>query len=117
MTSIKSTGEALLMHQISLCSLPEPEREHRFDEVRGKQQKRREWRFDFAYPEKKIAIEVEGGVFVKSRHTTGKGFTKDCEKYNKAVELGWSVYRYTTQQVKSGEAIAQLSRILVGENA
>lgn len=99
------SGETMLGLQIVNAQLGEPEREYRFDEERR-------WRFDFAYPEHKVAIEVEGGVFQQGRHTRGKGFTADCEKYNRATELGWAVFRYPTAQVKNGEAIKQLRRIL-----
>ena len=59
----------------------------------------RKWRFDIAIPDKKIAIEYEGGVFGggKSRHTTGKGYTEDAEKYREATKLGWRVLRYTSK--------------------
>jgi len=56
----------------------------------------RRWRFDFAYPDKKIAIECEGGIWSGGRHSRGSGFVKDCEKYNTAAKLGWRVFRYTT---------------------
>ena len=71
----------------------------------------RKWRFDFVLPNK-IAVEVEGGVYTKGRHTTGAGFTKDCEKYNEAVILGWRVLRFTTQQVTKGIAIETIKRAL-----
>ena len=105
----KITGEATLTLQIWNAKLASQEREYRFD-------KKRKWRFDFAYPERKIAIEVEGGVFSGGRHTRGKGFTADCEKYNRATELGWSVYRFTTQQVRNGEAIELLTRIFAEDD-
>ena len=57
--------------------------------------KPRKFRFDIAIPDLKIGIEYEGVISDKSGHTTIKGFTKDCQKYNLAVSLGWSVYRYT----------------------
>ena len=53
----------------------------------------RKWRFDFAHLESKTAIELEGGVGRKSRHTSPSGYIKDCEKYNPATALGWSVFR------------------------
>lgn len=59
----------------------------------------RRWRFDRAIPEKKIAVEVEGGIFSKGRHTRGSGYAKDCDKYNNAVALGWRVFRATTVQI------------------
>ena len=55
----------------------------------------RKFRFDFAIPSKKIAIEYEGLMSKKSRHTTVAGYTKDCEKYNLAQIEGWRVLRYT----------------------
>ena len=65
------------------------DKEHRFHPVRR-------WHFDWAMPDKKVAVEYEGvGGRGKSRHTTLKGYTNDCEKYNAAAVLGWIVLRYT----------------------
>jgi hypothetical protein len=63
----------------------------------------RKWRFDYAWPERMIAIEVEGGVFVGGRHSSGAGMTKDCEKYNYAALLGWKVLRFTSPMIRSKE--------------
>lgn len=59
----------------------------------------RRWRFDYAIPKHKIAIEFEGGIWIKGRHNRGKGFCDDCIKYNEAVKLGWRVLRYTTESI------------------
>ena len=80
-----SKAEETLAFQIRAVKLPEPVREHRFHETR-------KWRFDFAYPSQKLAIEVEGGVWSGGRHTRGSGFTNDCEKYNAALMNGWRVW-------------------------
>lgn len=61
----------------------------------------RKWRFDIAIPERKIAIEYEGIFSAKSRHTSVKGFTGDCDKYNAAQLLGWIVLRYTAKNYKN----------------
>lgn len=63
-------------------------KEYRFHE-------KRRFRFDYAIPDKKIAIEYEGLFSAKSGHTTKSGYTKDCEKYNLALVNGWRVLRYT----------------------
>ena len=55
--------------------------------------KTRKWRFDFAWPEHKVALEVEGGAFAYGRHTRPSGFKKDMEKYNQACLYGWRVFR------------------------
>ena len=60
----------------------------------------RKYRFDFAIVDKKIAIEYEGLMSKKSRHTTISGYTKDAEKYNLAQSMGWKVYRYTAKNYK-----------------
>jgi len=73
--------------------------------------KPRRWRFDFAIPGRKIAIEVDGATWTGGRHTSGSGFTKDMEKFNEAGLLGWRIFRVTPQQVKNGQAIVLLERI------
>ena len=62
--------------------------ELQFDEVR-------KFRFDWAIPSLMIAIEFEGIMSEKSRHTTKTGYSKDTEKYNLAAISGWIVLRYT----------------------
>src|SRR5271170_5769044 len=79
-----------------------PEREFQFCEGRR-------WKFDFSWPDQMMAVEIEGGTsFGKSRHSRGEGFENDCRKYNAAQRLGWKVYRFSTDQVKRGEAINDL---------
>lgn len=75
----------------------------------------RRWRFDFVLglEHGTIAIEVDGGTWQpKSRHGHGRGYERDCEKFNAAVSMGWKVYRFTTAQVTSGSAIAKICEIL-----
>jgi len=71
----------------------------------------RKWRFDFAWPKYKIAVEVEGGNYSQGRHTRGKGFTNDCEKYNSALQLGWKVLRFTGEMLNES-AINQVLLLL-----
>lgn len=60
----------------------------------------RKWRFDFAIPERMIAVEYEGIFSKKSRHTTVGGYSADVEKYNAAAKLGWKVLRYTAKNYR-----------------
>lgn len=68
----------------------------------------RKWRFDWAWPEKMLALEIEGGIWKQGRHNRPSGFLRDMEKYNKAACLGWRVLRCTTKEFNSGSVIALL---------
>jgi very-short-patch-repair endonuclease len=81
--------------------LPCPHPEYRFHE-------QRKFRFDWAWPDRKVALEEDGGVWTRGRHTRGAGFLRDMEKLNLAVELGWRVLRYQTGHVD----FEQLRRVL-----
>jgi len=62
--------------------------------------KPRKFRFDFAFPEMKLAIEYEGMFSEKSGHTSIAGYSDNCQKYNLALKLGWRVLRYTALNYK-----------------
>lgn len=72
----------------------------------------RKWRADFHLVGKKILVEVEGGIWSGGRHTRGKGYIGDMEKYNAATMLGYQVIRFSTDQVKSGLAIQQIEKMV-----
>lgn len=84
--------ERLFITSLTRGGLPQPEREYRFHPVR-------KWRFDYAWPTYMVALEVEGAVWVRGRHTRGSGFLKDMEKYNTAASMGWLVLRTTPQDL------------------
>ena len=96
--------EETLANQMRLMGLPEPEREYWF----AKEALGRNWRFDFAWPDRKIAVECEGGTWARGRHVRGAGFWRDCEKYNAAALLGWCVLRYTSDMIADGVAMVQI---------
>lgn len=62
----------------------------------------RKFRFDWAIPSLKLAVEFEGGIFLKhGGHNTAKHYTKDTTKYNLAQQLGWKVLRFTAMNYKT----------------
>ena len=97
--------------QMMAVNVPAFERELMFAKDIG-----RKWRFDYAWPAKKIAVEVEGGVFTNGRHSRGAGMAADMEKYNTATLMGWRVFRYCVNHVDSGAAITQLETVLKSES-
>ena len=99
--------EAEMDYQMCWVGIAKPEQEHKFAKSIG-----RKWRFDFAWPDKMVALEVEGGTWTDGRHTRGSGFEKDCEKYNAAALLGWRVFRVTSGMIKSGAALKTIEEAL-----
>ena len=97
-----SMPELLLEEQLKDAGIPY-EREFWFAPPR-------KWRSDFMLGS--LLVEIEGGAYVQGRHTRGSGFEKDAEKYNAAVELGYRVLRYTPAMIESGDALAQIQRVL-----
>jgi very-short-patch-repair endonuclease len=100
-----SALEDLLERHIRLTGLPAPTREYRFHP-------RRRWRFDFAWPGRRVAVEVDGGIYSRGRHVRGSGFERDAEKRNAAVTAGWRVLHFTPRQVKSGAAVREIEALL-----
>jgi len=100
--SRKHSGPSVLeerfAQEIRAMKLPAPEREFAFHDTRR-------WRFDFAWPQFRLAVEIEGGVWNQGRHTRPHGFIADTEKYNTAHLLGWTVLRFTGPDIRSGRAI------------
>ena len=70
--------------------------EHRFHPSRL-------WRLDLAWPEEKLAVEIDGITPAGGRHQRIKGFSNDREKGLAAFALGWTVIHCTTKQFQSGK--------------
>lgn len=87
-----------------------PELEYRFAPPRR-------WRFDLCWPAKKVAFEREGSTWQGGRHTSGKGFRNDAEKYNEAAIRGWLVIRATVDMIRSGLATDHLLAALAARTA
>ncbi|GAA4434707.1 hypothetical protein GCM10023188_25980 [Pontibacter saemangeumensis] len=104
----KQLEEALQRHRI-----------HQLEKATGQQviaelefHPERKWRFDFFLPAAGVAIEVEGGVWTEGRHTRGKGYIGDMEKYNTAQAMGFRVLRFTPDQLLSPKAISIIKQAI-----
>lgn len=60
---------------------------------------KRQWRADYYFPDGNLILEIEGGAFINGRHTRGKGFIADMEKYNHLTKLGYKLLRCTPDQL------------------
>lgn len=106
--SQKSRMEEELAARIRAACLPEPHRQYPFATDVG-----RRHRFDFAWPEWKVAAEVDGGTFM-AKHGVAVGHhssLRDYRKRNLAAKLGWRVLAYRPEMIRSGDAVFDLSLI------
>ncbi|RJL71663.1 DUF559 domain-containing protein [Acinetobacter radioresistens] len=101
---VVSEGEAKLASDLKALRISF-EQEYKFHP-------KRQWKADFHMTGTKILVEVEGGIWTGGRHTRGKGFINDMEKYNAATVLGYQVLRFSTEQVKSGLAVRQIEKMM-----
>lgn len=105
--SAKSQWEAKLLGDLVAAGLPEPVTQYKW--CHG-----RRFAADFAYPDARILIEVQGGVFQGGggRHNRGVGYEADRAKINEAQLLGWHVLEFGTSQVRDGTAAQTIARAL-----
>lgn len=110
-----SRYELELQRLIAYEGLPSPAMQLWFAKDLG-----RRYRFDFAWPDRKIAAEVDGGRWLVRRGKDGRpvpvGFHNhidDYRKLNLAAKLGWKILRFTPEMIHSGEAIQELRSVLV----
>lgn len=74
----------------------------------------RQWRLDLAFPEIKLAIEIDGSGF----HTSDKGKRLDQQKRNAAIEFGWRVLSYPARECcvakRRARIVEQIGRVICG---
>lgn len=97
--------EALRADFRRLCAdngLPMPVTEHWF----AWEAMRRRWPFDFAWPDEKLALEVDGGLFVEGAHVRGAYILKTHDKLNTAARLNWRMLYRVPGNLCTAETIA-----------
>lgn len=77
--------------------LPLPIVEYRFDPTRR-------WRFDFAWENERVAVEIDGGQYMA--HGGRHARDGDRDKHNRAALLGWRVIRFSPQQLSANPEAA-----------
>lgn len=89
------------------CGLPVPVPEYRFHPVR-------KWRIDYLFEAngRRVALEVEGGIWTQGRHTRGSGFKKDMEKYNAISAAGIILLRVVPGELMSRRTIELVKQTL-----
>jgi very-short-patch-repair endonuclease len=72
----------------------------------------RKFRFDHAWPDKKLAMEIDGGLYVNGGHSRGAAREHDYEKDAEALMLGWRVLRVSRGQFRDGHAAYWITKLL-----
>lgn len=96
----ESAIEIQFAQQIHLLKLPKPKRNYLFNLPRKQE-------LDFAWPERKIAVEVQGMV-----HRIHGRFKADMEKRAQALLAGWRVLEVGGAEIRSGQASEWLQQLL-----
>ena len=63
----------------------------------------RKFRWDFQI--KDLLVEVQGGIWGKGGHSTGKGITRDMNKLNLATLHGFRSMQFSSNHIKDGSAL------------
>lgn len=84
---VTSPGEEAFMYYFGILkpAFPKPMRQHKPFKDHG-------WALDFAWPDRKIVVEVEG-----VSHRISEGYQKDIVKYNTLAVRGWLLLRITNR--------------------
>jgi very-short-patch-repair endonuclease len=89
------------------AGLPPPLPEFRFAAAQG-----RGWRFDYAWIDAQLALEVDGAIWSIGRHQRPDGWRKDQEKLNAAVVLGWRVLHVEPADLATAPTLDLVRRAL-----
>lgn len=70
------------------------------------------YRFDRAWPEQFVAVEIQGGLWVNGAHSRGSGVERDCVKFSIAAALGWRVLPISKAMIEDGTAVELIAQAL-----
>ena len=97
--------EDLFALQCEQAGFPAPLRE--YAAVPG-----RRFRWDFAWTDARVLVEINGGTYARMGHSTGTGIARDYEKSNLAVLAGWKVFAFDRRMVEAGTALDVTAKAL-----
>jgi hypothetical protein len=97
--------EMILENRLERAGLPLGVTQHRF--VPGRQ-----FRFDRAYPDRMVAVEVQGGTWSQRGHARPSMIQRDCLKLSLAAALGWRCLPLTRAMIEDGTAVELIAQAL-----
>lgn len=100
------------LFQCRALQLPPVLAQWRFQNSRHPNSASRKHRADFAFPDFKLFVEIDGGVWIKGAHSHPLDILRNMTKGNDAAFLGFTVLHFTPEEVTSGHAIAFTQKVL-----
>lgn len=94
----KPNREDMFAAQLADFGLTGYVRNYRFHPVRR-------WEFDFAWIAERVAVEIQGGTWVRGSHGRGGGIRRDAIKLAEANLLGWQLFFVTSDMVRDGSGL------------
>lgn len=67
---------------------------------------------DFAWPDQKVALEADGGIWLYGRHNRPSAIKKTWEKENTANLLGWHIFKCEPKELCTQEIVSLLKEAL-----
>ncbi|WP_321822893.1 hypothetical protein [Pyramidobacter piscolens] len=80
--------------------------EHEFEYMFAKPD--RQWRSDVAWPDVKVGLEINGGIWQMGRHNHPAGYLKDLEKNNGYAVRGWLLFQGPWSWIEDGRLIPMI---------
>ena len=100
-----AAGSLLFFAVLKAAGLPLPVSEFKFHNAR-------KWRFDHAWPEQRLALEIDGGLFINGSHNRGARILKTHEKENAAAASGWRLIHCQPSNLHKPETISTIRAAL-----
>jgi len=99
---LHSPREVQFLEQVRTAGLPEPEHQRVICDRH----------VDFAWPDRRVCVEIQGGSWTRGAHTRGAGYAKDRMLNNKRQLAGWIVLEFTSDHLDADEAVPVVARAL-----
>lgn len=95
----------MLLVRLERAGLPVGLTQHRI--VPGRQ-----FTWDRCWVAERVCVEIQGGIWIKSGHSSGTGIERDCLKASMAAALGWRCLPISKKMIESGEAVRLIAQAL-----
>lgn len=79
-----------------------------------KLQRRATWEFDGVFPEFKLLVEIQGGIWMRGKgaHSHPVDLIRNFRKHNDCTRLGYSLLQFEPDYVVSHQAVEYTMRVL-----